>query len=103
MSCGVGRRGGSDLLLLWLRCRLTAAAPTWELPYAAGVALKRKRKKERDVVPPPPLSEPIEPGETDINQVHKEPSRITGSCDKCFEGNQGAGRGREEGGREELP
>ena len=48
MSCGVGRRRGSDLALLWLWCRLAAAAPTgplaWEPPYAVGVALKRKRK-----------------------------------------------------------
>ena len=26
VSCGVGRRCGSDLALLWLWCRLTAAA-----------------------------------------------------------------------------
>ena len=28
MSCGVGRRHGSDLVLLWLWYRLSAAAPT---------------------------------------------------------------------------
>ena len=36
-----------DLALLWLWFRLAAAAPirplAWELPYAAGVALKRKK------------------------------------------------------------
>ena len=26
MSCGVGRRHGSDAVLLWLRCRPTAVA-----------------------------------------------------------------------------
>ena len=26
MSCGVGQRGGSDLALLWLRCRPAAVA-----------------------------------------------------------------------------
>ena len=40
--------GGSDPVLLW--CRLAAAAPilplAWELPYIAGVALKRKEKKK---------------------------------------------------------
>ena len=50
MSWGVGHRHGSDLALLWLWCRPAAAAPiqplAWELPYAAGVALKRKEKKE---------------------------------------------------------
>ena len=34
-------------MLLWLRCRLAAVAPTgpldWELPYAVGVALKSKK------------------------------------------------------------
>ena len=49
MSCGVGR-GGLDLALLWLcyMCRPAAAAPTgpltWELPYAANTALKKKKK-----------------------------------------------------------
>ena len=56
VSCGVGRRCGSDPMCLWLWCRLAAAAPiqplAWELPYAAGVALKniappqKKKKKE---------------------------------------------------------
>ena len=48
MSCGVGRRHGSDLTLLWLRCRPAAAAPirplAWEPPYATGAALKRSNK-----------------------------------------------------------
>ena len=48
-SCDRGRRGGSDLALLWLWCRWAAAAQTrplaWELPYAAGATVKRKRKK----------------------------------------------------------
>ena len=47
MSCGVGRRCDSDPKLLWL-CAV-AVAPiqslAWELPYAAGVALKSRRKK----------------------------------------------------------
>ena len=46
MSCGVGCRWGSDPTLLWLWCRLVAAAPiqplAWQLPYAAGVTLKSK-------------------------------------------------------------
>ena len=50
MSCGVGRRHGSDLVLLWLWRRLTAIAPmrplAWELPHVAGVALKRQKKKK---------------------------------------------------------
>ena len=49
MSCGVGRRWGWDLALLW--CRLAAIAPirplAWEAAYAVGVALKRPQKKKR--------------------------------------------------------
>ena len=51
MSCGVGQRQGSDPELLWLWCRLATAAPihplAWELPYATGAALKRKKTKEK--------------------------------------------------------
>ena len=50
VSCGVGYRGGLDLALLWLWCRPAAAVPirplAWELPYATGVAVKRKLKKK---------------------------------------------------------
>ena len=49
MSCGVGRRHGSDPMLLWLWCRPEAAAlirpQAREPPYAAGAALKRPKKK----------------------------------------------------------
>ena len=51
VSCGVGHRRGSDLALLWLWCRPAAAAPirplAWDLPYTAGAALKREKKKKR--------------------------------------------------------
>ena len=47
MSCGVGRRCGLDPALLWLWCRWAATALIrplgWELPYAAGMALKRQK------------------------------------------------------------
>ena len=50
MSCGVGCRPGSDPALLWLWRRPAATAPVrspaWELPYAAGTALKRQKKKK---------------------------------------------------------
>ena len=54
MSCGVGRRHGSDSALLWLWWRLAATAPVgplaWEPPYAAGAALgeKKGKKKKRE-------------------------------------------------------
>ena len=53
VSCGVGCRRGLDPALLWLWCR--PAAPTlicslaWELPHAVGAALKRQKKKERNI------------------------------------------------------
>ena len=51
MSCGVGRRHGLDLALLWLWPRPAAVAPirplAWEPSYAvAGVALKSKNRNE---------------------------------------------------------
>ena len=53
MSCGVGLRRGSDPPLLWGWCRLSAAAQirplAWQLPYAAGVALKEKKKRKTKV------------------------------------------------------
>ena len=49
MSCGVVCRRGSHLALLWCRPAAVAALIeplAWELPCAAGVALKKKKKKE---------------------------------------------------------
>ena len=58
MSCGVGHRRNSDLVLLWLWRRLAAIALirplAWEPPYAVGVDLektkktKKKKKRERE-------------------------------------------------------
>ena len=46
MSCGVGHRCSLDPAWLW--CRPSALALirplAWELPYAAGAALKNKKK-----------------------------------------------------------
>ena len=48
MSCGVSRRHGSDLAVLWLWCRLAPTALirplAGEPPYATGEALKRPKK-----------------------------------------------------------
>ena len=53
MRCGVLRRHGLDPKLLWLWCRPSAAALiqslAWELPYAKGLALKKKRKKRLEL------------------------------------------------------
>ena len=52
MSCGVGRRHGSDLTSLWLCHRPAATAPigplAWEFPYAEGAALKKTEKRKWD-------------------------------------------------------
>ena len=51
LSCGIGRRRGSDLVLLWLWRRLAAAALieplAWQLPSATSVALESKKKKKK--------------------------------------------------------
>ena len=51
MSCGVGHRGSSDPVLLWLWCGQAATALigplAWEPPYAAGAALKKQKTKNK--------------------------------------------------------
>ena len=53
MSCGVGRRHGSDPALLWLWCRPEATALfrllAWEPPYAAGAAQEIAEKKKKEI------------------------------------------------------
>ena len=50
MSCGVGCRHGSGLVLLWLWHRPVASAAIrplpWEPPYAADAALEKDQKKK---------------------------------------------------------
>ena len=61
MSCGVGRRPGLDLALLWLRRGPVATALirslAWEPLYAAVVALEKtkrqKKEKKNPLVPCP--------------------------------------------------
>jgi len=51
VSCGVGRRGGLDPVLLWLWHGLVATAPirplAWERPYAVGAALEEGKKTKK--------------------------------------------------------
>ena len=52
MSCGVGRRCGSDLVLLYLWHKLPATALiqplAWDPPYSVDMAIKgQKKEKER--------------------------------------------------------
>ena len=51
MSCGVGHRRSSDLVLLWLWCRPAAATPirplAWEPLYATGAALERQKETKK--------------------------------------------------------
>ena len=53
MSCGVGCRGGSDLLWLWLWRRPAATAPirplAWESTYAAGAALEKAKRQKKKI------------------------------------------------------
>ena len=50
MSCGIGRRHTSDPELLWHRLAAAAAVRplAWDLPYAAGVAIKSKKRVNRE-------------------------------------------------------
>ena len=54
VCCDIGRRCGSDPMLLWLWYRPAATAPigslAWESPYAADAALKSKKKKKKLVL-----------------------------------------------------
>ena len=51
LSCGVGRGCSSGPVMLWLWRRLAATALVaplaWEHPYAAGVALKKKKERKK--------------------------------------------------------
>ena len=51
VSCGVGRRSGLDLALLWLCVRPAAAAPiqplAWELPCAALAVPKQQQQQQK--------------------------------------------------------
>ena len=53
MSCGIGRRHGSDLALLWLWHRPAATILirplAWELPCATGAALKKIKKGHNEL------------------------------------------------------
>ena len=52
---GAGHRQGSDPALLWLCHRPASTVPiqplAWELPYAADVALKRKKQTTKKTNP----------------------------------------------------
>ena len=54
MSCGVGRRRGSDPALLWLWRRLAAMTPirplAGEPPYAVRVAQEMAKKKRQNKI-----------------------------------------------------
>ena len=56
MSCGVGRRHGLDLALLWLWHRLAAMAPirplAWEPPYEAGAAQQMAKGQKKKLIFP---------------------------------------------------
>ena len=51
MSCGVGRRRGSDPTLLWLWRRPAAATPiqplAWEPPHATEAAQEKAKRPKK--------------------------------------------------------
>ena len=54
VSCGIGCRYSLDPVLLWLWSRLASTALiqplAWELPYAVGAALKKDKKKKKELI-----------------------------------------------------
>ena len=81
VSCGVGRRRGSDPALLWLWRRLAATAPirplAWEHPYAVGAAQEMtKRQKEKRMLY---LGVPIVAQQlTNLTGIHEDAGSIPG-------------------------
>ena len=75
-GCGVGHRRGLDPELLRLWRRLAAVAPiwllAWELPYAAGAALKCKKRKKNPIL------------EKHFNWTFPFPQHISLSCSLLF-------------------
>ena len=73
VSCGVGHRRGSDLVLLWLWCRLEAVALVgplaWEPPYATGSALKSKKAEKKKKIKPDSYEKK---GKLQANILHKQ-------------------------------
>ena len=51
VSCGIGHRRGSDLVLLWLWLWLATVAPirllAWGPPHAVAAALKKQKQKTK--------------------------------------------------------
>ena len=76
MSYGIGCRHGLDLVLLWLWCRQAARAPfqplAWEPPYAADAALKKTKKKKRNIYE----SSHCGAVETNLTRNHEVPGSI---------------------------
>ena len=48
VRCGVGRRRGSDPLLLWLAAVAPINPGAWEPQCTGGVGLKKKKKKKKE-------------------------------------------------------
>ena len=100
MSCGVGRRWGSDLAFLWLWHRPAATAPirplAWVPPYAVGAALQRKKKffkfdERHKCIQPRSLTNPKEDkfkvkihSKTHYNQTGKTKSILKAATERLF-------------------
>ena len=50
MSCSIGLRRGSDPTLLWPGAAAAIRHLAWELPYAVGAALKKKKAKKKIIL-----------------------------------------------------
>ena len=72
VSCGVGCRHGSDLVLLWLQCRPAAEAPirilAREPPCAMGAAQEMEKRQKKNNTSWR-LEAPVSPGFRQIFQI----------------------------------
>ena len=83
MSYGIGCRRGSDLVLLWLWCRIWPLA--WEPPNAVGVALKRLYIYNSIAKIPP--NNPLKTGQriwTFFQRSHTQINRYMKKCTASF-------------------
>ena len=80
MSCGVGRRCGSDPELLWLQCRPVATARirplAWEPPHAEGATLEKTKRQQTKTNSNPPYKKQ----DNDICSLLLFPPNLSALC-----------------------
>jgi len=74
VSCGVGCRHGSDLVLLWLWHRPAATAPirplAWESPFAMSAALEKAKRQKTNKKQTKTKTNKQSPSQTNHSHCH---------------------------------